>query len=837
MNHNRRRRKQRPNYGRRMIEVCRSVNGFGFTISGQQPCIMSCIVPNSPADTAGLRAGDFLISVNGLNVSKLPHELVVQLINKTPGTIRLSIAENYYSDSSDDDNNFWAQNSSGLPNGTGRTRRTKYPHHKLKSNKSQQLQGDKYSPKKSQSNENIDWMNGADSVHYEITEDCSPAKTSAHNIIHSPNASNDKDISNVSAMVPPLGLDNDDNQFQLEYRAVVGYLGTIEMPKQIATSSKLQTVRSCIRKMRQEKRQPTVVLMQILPKSLKLYNAENALIAKYPSNRLIYVSSNSLGNAPGGSNVVENDTRFFGLVTSSAFIDGTNNKDHPSAAHKTDNVISNSCHVFVIDMKLIEHATHFHRAEQFSIVCTTDPISNCCLEFPSSSEYVVNLIRSMYSLNSCSTPAVAGDRSNGVNKRILHELAALRQPQFQPHNNGGHHSPQPSNHSEVTTASSNSDSGIGFHNDFTNISDRIVVVDFPGRNHQMLMPHMNVMAKVNVHSRMNGRPMPFGAGSVQNGQSMNNYDQQPSTSMQQITPVHAKSKSLDFSATSSPLEQEFVINKPDLRLIRAMPDPKSFTPGEKFDKQIPSPVKYETIYGGHLINNNGDYQKNSPFQERAIDVPVASESKIARELSTQFSRGQQWPSHCLPLARSCDNLMMNHQTISERQKQQQASYDDVSLLGEAPPPPIFDQKGKSSRDTHPDDHVFATPQQPKPVPKKSKSSTNKLPKSQKSDQLLSYKLSPKVFGVKKPSSISGDKDYSLKKAKKKPCTKEKCDELLSAQSVFHVWGSLQNLPVAARTTPKKGAKVLEPAFSEPDLTVSIALRVYILFYKITFYDL
>lgn len=41
-------------------------------------------------------------------------------------------------------------------------------------------------------------------------------------------------------------------------------------------------------------------------------------------------------------------------------------------------------------------------------------------------------------------------------------------------------SPQPSNHSELTTTSSNSDSGIGFHNDCTNISDRILVVDFPG---------------------------------------------------------------------------------------------------------------------------------------------------------------------------------------------------------------------------------------------------------------------------------------------------------------------------------------------------------------------
>ncbi|KAJ6631704.1 Regulator of G-protein signaling loco, partial [Pseudolycoriella hygida] len=108
------------------VELSRGENGFGFTISGQQPCILSCIVPNSPADIAGLKSGDFLISVNGLNVSKLPHESVVQLIGSSVGTIRLAIAENYYSDSSDDD---------GPTNHIQQRVRPKFPHHKLKINR------------------------------------------------------------------------------------------------------------------------------------------------------------------------------------------------------------------------------------------------------------------------------------------------------------------------------------------------------------------------------------------------------------------------------------------------------------------------------------------------------------------------------------------------------------------------------------------------------------------------------------------------------------------------------------------------------------------------------
>lgn len=98
-----RRRKKRPNYGIRTVEVMRGPNGFGFTISGQQPCILSCIVSNSPADLAGLRAGDFLISVNGVSVSKITHDAIVNLIGNCCGPIKMTVADNYYSDSSDEE--------------------------------------------------------------------------------------------------------------------------------------------------------------------------------------------------------------------------------------------------------------------------------------------------------------------------------------------------------------------------------------------------------------------------------------------------------------------------------------------------------------------------------------------------------------------------------------------------------------------------------------------------------------------------------------------------------------------------------------------------------------
>ncbi|XP_054739617.1 regulator of G-protein signaling loco isoform X1 [Anastrepha obliqua] len=509
-----RRRKKRPNYGTRTVEVRRGYNGFGFTISGQQPCRLSCIVANSPADQAGLRAGDFLISVNGLNVSKLPHETVVQLIGNSFGSIRMQIAENYYSDSSDEENaalmlqqqsavaglNGVLSSQFGLAGGGARAK-PRYLHHKAKMHRlrnspqkkrSVTLQQQQQLARAEQLSKCVSALKPmelqklrpliedlplpAGGSAYVLPSGSAP-KVAAAAVATSSNSG--ADLANVNAMARAPAA-------ALEYRAIVGYLGTIEMPKQISNSSKLQTVRSCIRKLRQEKRQPNMVLMTILPDCLRLQAANGNTLASYASERLNYVSSSS-----------ESENRFFGLVTSAVHTSQMDEEDeddddlHNDAMNARNGQaavgaggnngnahisISNSCHVFVVDTKLCEHQTHMPRAAEFRIHCTRDPISSLCLEFPNNSEYVVNLIRSMYTMR-IMPPVVrhhaAEDLMNGGGGGGPAAAA---------------HSPQPSNHSEISTTTSNSDSGIGFHNDCNNISDRILVVDFPGAPELRMRP-------------------------------------------------------------------------------------------------------------------------------------------------------------------------------------------------------------------------------------------------------------------------------------------------------------------------------------------------------------
>ncbi|XP_055378181.1 regulator of G-protein signaling loco isoform X3 [Condylostylus longicornis] len=477
MHHHHRRRKKRPNYNTRTVEVSRGCNGFGFTISGQKPCILSCIVENSPADQAGLKAGDFLISVNGTNVSKLPHEAVAQAIGNSFGTIRLQIAENYFSDSSEEEISI------------GHINRVKprYIQHRHKMNRIKNVPSSQ-KPNLWREETKILKQNYADdncirqnqinmsenqapvNINVDIIKKHSNVKSPVTCLL-SPKASTSKEQININAAIRKtvefessnICLQDDNAISPLEYRAIVGYMGTIEMPRQITTSTKLQTVRSCIRKLQREKRSPSTVLMTILPNCLTLKNSNSVILAAFPASRLTYVTSSS-----------ESENRFFGLVTS-AFHTHNENEDEGAVGGIINNqlqpkeiTISNSCHVFVIDTKICEHSVHEHKAIEFQIVCTKDPISNLCLEFPNNSEYVVNLIRSMYTMKTMPFP-IRNFHSQGINgnsgKRFNQEPSA--------------NSPQPSNHSEVTTTSSNSDSGIGFHNDCANISDRILVVDFP----------------------------------------------------------------------------------------------------------------------------------------------------------------------------------------------------------------------------------------------------------------------------------------------------------------------------------------------------------------------
>ena len=197
------------------MELSRGAKGFGFTISGQQPCILSCIVQGSPAEVAGLRAGDYLVVVNGHNVSKAPHDDVVRLIGNSKGVLKIQIAENYYSDSSDEE---------GLA--TVRSK-PKYSH-KIRTNNTGTIQ-----PQCRIANVVRDLQTGAMFDSSGRTVPQSKIQCIYSSLHHRWNMTSPLPL-------PPPPLSHKRDTEKIVHRTVVGYLGTIDIPKQLHPSSMMQ---------------------------------------------------------------------------------------------------------------------------------------------------------------------------------------------------------------------------------------------------------------------------------------------------------------------------------------------------------------------------------------------------------------------------------------------------------------------------------------------------------------------------------------------------------------------------------------------------------------------
>ena len=218
-------------------------------------------------------------------------------------------------------------------------------------------------------------------------------------------------------------------------RAVVGYLGTIEVPKDSQGGSRLTAIKNCIRRLRIEKKVHTLVLMSVFTERVMLTNPHGITLAQYPAERITFCG------------VYADDKKFFGLVT----VHGCSSDEFSDASQdgkgndRNEQSVSSSCHVFMVDPNMVQHTNHARRAKTFRIECTPagdDAPLTHCKEFPETADPILHTIMSLYR----SQPGFNFD--NGVNNAGLADDAQM--------------SPQ---HSNTSSNSSNSDSGIGFRDD------------------------------------------------------------------------------------------------------------------------------------------------------------------------------------------------------------------------------------------------------------------------------------------------------------------------------------------------------------------------------------
>lgn len=174
-------------------------------------------------------------------------------------------------------------------------------------------------------------------------------------------------------------------------------------------------MKSCIKRLKAEKRSHAAVLMTGYGSSLSLQNSSGVTLAVYPGGRVMFCAASS-----------EENSKYFGVVTISSI------DDEPS----------NSCHVFAVDPA--SHAEHYTQANSFKITCVRDT-NGICTHFPPNCDQIVISIEKYYKND-------ANFISNVGN------------------------SPHPS-HDSTTTTTSNSDSGIGYKDYCGMQTDRILMVD------------------------------------------------------------------------------------------------------------------------------------------------------------------------------------------------------------------------------------------------------------------------------------------------------------------------------------------------------------------------
>uniref|UniRef100_A0A0K0DJW1 Protein lin-7 homolog n=1 Tax=Angiostrongylus cantonensis TaxID=6313 RepID=A0A0K0DJW1_ANGCA len=80
----------------RIVELPKTDQGLGFNVMGgkeqNSPIYISRIIPGGVADRhGGLKRGDQLIAVNGVNVESECHERAVDLLKSAQGTVRLVV--------------------------------------------------------------------------------------------------------------------------------------------------------------------------------------------------------------------------------------------------------------------------------------------------------------------------------------------------------------------------------------------------------------------------------------------------------------------------------------------------------------------------------------------------------------------------------------------------------------------------------------------------------------------------------------------------------------------------------------------------------------------------
>lgn len=341
----------------RSVEIIRGRAGYGFTISGQRPCLLSGIQEGSPADVVGLKQGDQIMAINGTDVSVTLHETVVQMIGSCKGPLQMVV----------------------------QTEGRKMKNPILNDARFGIVQKNEIHPKTGilrtiSDDSNNSSFNLAPAVPLkqrpvsepDVSQWCQHWNPFAEKAKEETCQLGDRNT------VFTEGEEGNQDWNMLNITLVVGYLSSTELILNPSGSEDdcLKAILERIRQLGTEQNTHTLVMMKIMYDCVRLCDDAGAVLAAFPAENLV------LGA------VCAEDPRFFCLVTTAHVANGRVPEDGPLRA---------SCHVFFIDPQLGNHEDHAGIAGRFGFECTPDPDSLGCLEFPQTPPDVLHFVAVLYS--------------------------------------------------------------------------------------------------------------------------------------------------------------------------------------------------------------------------------------------------------------------------------------------------------------------------------------------------------------------------------------------------------------------------------------------------------
>lgn len=399
------------------VSIKRGRTGYGFTVSGHNPCRLGGIAEGGAAEQAGLQVGDIVLGINGYDVSKASHDDVIRRIGMSRGLLTLTIGEEYSSDASSEDDSldfeieYYNRVASskktdqprpsplGEPNTCTTSEWTKpdfiskYPAtaalvHTERDFASQQglgIQSDYVSRKLRRSE--FDVLNSAPSKssdrealgmqykHTVIKRQARLDHEANYNTLAADIGRSSPDGCNGNASDQHHGEDSA-VMLSNDMQVIVSYSGSVEMPSDAPrlAGSRLQSIRAAVQRLRSTRNSNrTVVLMNINSDGIRLADSTRQTVANYVTECIAFCG------------ICPDDRRYFGIVMTPAWKE-----------RERQTVCGTSCHVFMVDAELCDHRVHSATAAHFGINCTMDLDTDCCLEFPRSATPIISFLGQLY---------------------------------------------------------------------------------------------------------------------------------------------------------------------------------------------------------------------------------------------------------------------------------------------------------------------------------------------------------------------------------------------------------------------------------------------------------